>query len=174
MRAGALGLILLAGLTSCAGADRNSVTPSSDGRPALIPASAQRATVDRIVDGDTFWVRASGSGPLPIGVRTKVRLLEYDTPERGQCWFTQASRALAALTPVGSEVWLVADREPFDRYGRALRYAFTTHGVLVDVEMVRQGMGRALLVRPNDAHIAEIDAAEIAAKRARRGLWGAC
>ncbi|MDX6225812.1 MAG: micrococcal nuclease [Frankiales bacterium] len=144
------------------------------GQPGGVPAGAQRATVDRIVDGDTFWVRASGAGLLPVGRRVKVRLLEYDTPERGQCWFAEATARLAQLTPVGSVVWLESDRELLDRYGRSLRYVWTPRGVLVDAEMVRLGMGRALLVRPNAARIDLIRAAERDAMRARRGLWAAC
>jgi micrococcal nuclease len=147
--------------------------PQTD-KPAGVPQGAQRATVDRIVDGDTFWVRATGPGPLAVGRRVKVRLLEYDTPERGQCWFAEATAQLTALTPVGSRVWLEVDRELLDRYGRSLRYVWTSRGVLVDVEMVRLGMGRVLLVRPNDARITSIRAAEREAVKARRGLWAAC
>lgn len=148
-------------------------TPA-DSRPAQIPADAQKAVVDRVVDGDTLWVRAEGSGPLPRGARTKVRLLELDTPERGECWFDEATEALMRLTPPGATVWLAADREPLDRYGRALRYAWTDSGVFVELEMVRTGMGRALLVRPNDAHIVALRAGEAQARQAGRGMWQAC
>lgn len=142
--------------------------------PAVIPAAAQRAVVDAVVDGDTLWVRADGPGSLARGRRTKVRLLELDTPERGECGFDAATAALARLTPPGSTVWLVVDREPVDRYGRALRYVWTPDGLFVDLEMVRTGMGRALLVPPNDAHIGALRAAETQARSARRGLWQSC
>lgn len=161
-------------LTGCATAGTS--TPEGGGlaAPTAIPAAAQRAVVDTVVDGDTLWVRADGPGALARGTRTKVRLLEIDTPERGECGFEAASGALARLTPPGSTVWLVADREPVDRYGRALRYVWTAAGVFVDLEMVRTGMGRALLVQPNDAHIGAIRAAQRQAERARRGLWESC
>jgi micrococcal nuclease len=154
----------------------NSATPVVVGteRPTSVPASAQRAVVDRIVDGDTMWVRPSSAGRLPVGRRAKVRLLEYDAPETGECFFGEATRELARLAPVGATVWLAADREPADRYGRALRYVWRADGVFIDLEMVRRGMGRALLVRPNDAHITQMRQAERQAISARRGLWGGC
>lgn len=166
---GWVGAVLVPLLCACG-------TGASQPREATagIPAGAQRAVVVRVVDGDTLWVRATGAGALPVGRPSKVRLLEYDTPERGECWFDEASAALSRLAAPGSTVWLTSDREETDRYGRALRYAWNVDGVFIDVTLVRSGAGRALLVRPNDAHIAEIRAAEAEARRDRRGLWGSC
>lgn len=161
-------------LAGCAAGDTATPGGSAASAPSAMPATAQRAVVDRVVDGDTLWVRADGRGALPRGTRTKVRLLELDTPEQGECGFAEATAALARLTPPGSTVWLAVDRELVDRYGRALRYVWSGEGVFVDLEMVRTGMGRALLVQPNDAHIGALRAAEVQAQKARRGLWQLC
>ncbi|MDP8931536.1 MAG: hypothetical protein M3O70_23950 [Actinomycetota bacterium] len=88
--------------------------------PTGVPAGAQRAKVTKIVDGDTIWVTVEEpGGPLLSGATHKTRLLEYDSPEatsRFECFGPEATQALTKLIPVGSPVWLVADRENTDRY----------------------------------------------------------
>lgn len=143
-----------------------------------VPAAAQPAVVERIVDGDTFWVRvdAAGSGPLPAGATHKIRLLEYDSPEATsstECFGPEATQRLASLTPVGSGVWLEADDEDTDRYGRFLRYVWLADGTMVNLVMVREGFGEAVLYEPNDAHIELLRAAEEEARAAGSGMWGA-
>jgi micrococcal nuclease len=81
-----------------------------------------RATVLRIIDGDTFaadfdlgwgtWLREV------IGRPNRVRLLGIDTPERGEPGFTEAAMKLALAIPVGTTVWL--ESEKLDSFGRTL------------------------------------------------------
>lgn len=82
---------------------------------AVSPAAqaATSARVVRWVDGDTV-----------VTSRGTVRLIGFDTPERGRCGFTAATNSARRLAPVGSVVLLgnpgsVRDQ---DRYGRKLRY----------------------------------------------------
>ena len=147
--------------------------------PDGIPAGAQAATVEKIVDGDTLWVRVDEpGGPLPAGATHKIRLLEIDTPESvapGQpveCGGPQASAFAAQKMPVGSRVPLVADREDLDQYGRFLRYVWTADGEFFNLAAVRSGHATAVLYEPNDAYIDVLRAAEAQARDAGRGLWG--
>jgi len=147
--------------------------------PADVPAGAQAAVVDHVVDGDTLWVhRAASSGPLPPGERHKIRLLEIDSPETShpdlgqQCGGQEATDFAADLLPVGATVWLVTDVEDRDRYDRFLRYVWTADGTFFNEAAVRAGHARAVLYEPNDAYIERLRAAESEARQAERGIWG--
>ena len=141
-----------------------------------VPAGSQEAVVVRHTDGDTFWLRGIGAGPLPAA-RTKVRLLEVDTPEvfgTPGCYGRQASVRTAALLPLGSHVRVEPDRELRDRYGRLLLYVWTPAGRSLEEELLSGGYARVLYVRPNDRHLRRLRAVEADARRSRLGLWGAC
>ncbi|MEU3169615.1 thermonuclease family protein [Streptosporangium sp. NPDC006930] len=137
---------------------------------AAVPKGAKKATVVKIVDGDTIDVRFTRTGPT-----VRVRLLQVDTPERGACWFTAATKRTATLLPVGKTTYLLADKEPKDRYGRSLFYAWTAGGVFVNRNLVRYGYGKAVLYKPNDKYITVMRAEQTKAKRERLRIWsGRC
>ena len=153
--------------------------PRAAAAPDGIPAGAQPGVVEKIVDGDTLWVRIDElGGPLVAGATHKVRLLEIDTPETVhpsqpvQCGGPEASAFAASRMPVGSTVYLVADHEDTDQYGRFLRYVWTADGDFFNLDAVRTGHARAVLYEPNDAYIAPLRAAEEQARQEGRGLWG--
>ncbi|MEW9550527.1 thermonuclease family protein [Nonomuraea sp. NPDC050783] len=136
--------------------------------PAGVPEGAVAAKVVKIVDGDTIDV-------LRAGKRYRVRLLEVDTPERGQCWSGAAGARTAALLPRGRTAYLLADREPRDRYGRWLYYVWNAKGVHVNRNLVRYGYARAVLYKPNDRYIALMRAEQAKARKQRLRIWsGAC
>lgn len=146
-----------------------------------IPAAAQPAVVESVVDGDTIWVGVDeDGGPLAAGASHKIRLLEIDTPEtvdpsRGvQCGGPEATAFAQKHLRVGSRVYLLADREDTDQYGRFLRYVWTDDGKFFNLLAVQQGVARAVLYEPNDAYIDVLRAAEAEARAAKLGLWGAC
>ncbi len=152
------------------------------GRPAEaigLPHGAERVRIEYVVDGDTVIVTPAGDGVLVTG-ETTVRLLQVDAPESKsqgdpvQCFARHASAALARLLPVGSVAHVVEGRERTDRYGRALLHLWNDDRVFVNERLVRRGFARAVLYRPNDRYAEVIRAAERAARRERRGLWGAC
>lgn len=97
------------------------ITPS----PLLTEPTGARATVLRIIDGDTILVRVHEPGTTMLE-QERVRLIGIDAAERGSenpC----AERAIDLVgerTPPGSTVGLVLDREHRDRYGRLLAYVF--------------------------------------------------
>ena len=141
------------------------------------PVGAQQATVVRHTDGDTFWLRGIGTGPLPGGAVTKVRVLEIDTPEihpSPQCYGTEAADRTAQLVPIGDRVRVEVDRDRRDRYGRLLLYVWTADGASLEEVLLREGYARVLYVRPNDRHLDHFRAVEDEARRAHRGLWGHC
>ena len=157
----------------------DTAAPGSAGLRGGIPAGAQEAVVERVVDGDTLWVRVDGpGGSLPAHATSKIRLLEIDTPEtvapnQGvQCGGPQATAFAQERLPVGSTVYLLADREDVDQYGRFLRYLWTDDGAFFNLDAVRTGHARAVLFEPNDAYIQQLRAAEAQARGEGLGLWG--
>lgn len=141
-----------------------------------VPGGAQEAVVTRHTDGDTFWLRGIGVGPLP-GRATKVRVLEIDTPEvfgTPGCYGKEAAARTAELVPLGAHVRVEADRDLRDRYGRLLLYVWTASGASLEEVLLREGYARSLLIRPNDRHIDAFRAIEAQARQAKRGRWGRC
>ena len=130
----------------------------------------------RVVDGDTLQLRGRGVGPLS-GERTRVRVLLIDTPEvhtEQECFGEQAYDRAEELLPEGSTVRVLADRDPEDRFDRALLHVWNADGVNVGEALVREGFAEVLFVRPNDRWLEEFEAAEREAQDASRGLWAAC
>jgi micrococcal nuclease len=138
------------------------------------PADPSRATVDRVVDGDTVDLRfASGT--------ERVRLLGIDTPETVkpntpvQCFGPEASARAKVLLPRGATVRVERDAEARDRYGRLLLYVYrSSDGMFVNRTLAAEGYARVLSISPNTAHATDIRNAAAAADRAGRGLWSRC
>lgn len=151
---------------------------SASDRPESVPADAEPAIVDRVVDGDTVRVIAAPGGTIVEGGSIRVRLLNVDAPEvardgqPAQCLADVASTRLATLLPATSLVWLAADREERDRYDRPLRGLWTDDGVFVNEVLAEEGLVEAVLFPPNDRFHASIVAAERRAAAAGMGLHG--
>lgn len=125
------------------------------------------ATVDWVTDGDTLRVRGG----------ERVRLLQIDAPEAGEeCYAGRATAELIRLTPRGTRVVLETDPDLDlrDRYGRLLRYVL--HGRSnVNVELVRRGAATPYFYGGEPGkYAARLLAAVAEARRAKRGMWGAC
>lgn len=128
----------------------------------------ERARVSAVVDGDT----------IALGDGRRVRLLQIDTPEpgTGECYSRAAGRELRRLLPNGATVTLEADArlDRVDAYGRLLRYVHRG-GANLNLELVRRGAATVWLYRgEHGRYSAQLLAAARTARRARRGLWGAC
>lgn len=144
-----------------------------------IPAGTQKGVVEKVVDGDTIWVRIDEpGGPLTPHATHKIRLLEIDTPETVDpsrsiaCFGAEASAFAKQQLTAGSAIYLLADEQDRDRYGRFLRYAWMANGEFYNEQAIRLGYARAVLYPPNDMYIELMRAAEAEAKAANRGLWG--
>jgi micrococcal nuclease len=137
-------------------------------------AADGKATVVRVIDGDTIVVRIGGHDE-------SVRILGIDTPETHkpdtpvECFGPQASDRLMALLPAGTVVRLVRDVEARDRYGRLLAYVYRdSDGLFIDLTMVTEGYAGTLSIKPNLTHRSELESAATAAQAAKRGLWQVC
>ncbi|GAA2470648.1 thermonuclease family protein [Terrabacter carboxydivorans] len=106
-------------------------TPATKQTTAKTTAAATTWTVTKVVDGDTIWASRGG-------VTQKVRFIGIDTPETGQCGFTEARNALRGIIG-GQRVTLTPGaRTDVDRYGRALRYV-DVNGVDAGLRLIKQG-----------------------------------
>jgi micrococcal nuclease len=135
---------------------------------------ARRTPVLRVVDGDTILVRIPG----PPARRERVRYIGIDAPEsvapnRPDECYGEASAAENRRLVEGRTVSLSTDVERRDRFGRLLAYV-RVDGRFVNAELVRGGFATTLRIPPNVSHAARLRALEREARRARRGLWGAC
>jgi micrococcal nuclease len=136
-------------------------------------------TVTHLVDGDTVDVAfTTGNGKSNT---ERIRLIGIDTPETKrpntpvECFGREASSALAALIPIGTDVLVERDVEERDRYGRLLGYVFrATDGLFVNHEMVRAGMATPYTFPPNIAYVDVFAAAGDASRAAAVGLWSRC
>ena len=129
-----------------------------------------RATVVRVVDGDTVVLRGG----------RRVRYIGVDTPESVEpgapveCFGKAASRANARLV-AGRRVRLRYDAERRDRYGRTLAYVYRARdGLFVNAELVRRGYATVLTIPPNVAHAGLFRRLAARARARDRGLWRAC
>lgn len=145
--------------------------PGATADPTVPGAVRFAAVVTRAVDGDTVRVRTA-RGP------ETVRLLGVNTPEthhptKGVECFGPEAAAFTARMLTGRAVTLELDVEHRDIYGRLLAYVEVDGHRFNDV-LVRRGDARLLVIPPNGRYGRALLEEELAARRARRGLWGAC
>jgi len=138
----------------------------------LRTAATPAARVVEAIDGDTIVV-AFGDGRTDT-----IRLLGIDTPEthhptKGVECFGPEAAAYTAARLTGRLVQLEGDVESRDIYDRRLAYVIVD-GHRFDDELLRKGYARLLVIDPNRAHARDLLAAELTARRAKRGLWAAC
>jgi micrococcal nuclease len=140
----------------------------------LRPARALAGRVTYVIDGDTVVVRLDSEQAVHI------RLIGINTPEiahfgkPGECFGIRAATLTRRLS-LGHRVTLQAGRERHDRYGRLLAYVRVLGGP-DDLErtLLVRGAARTLAIAPNVDRAAAYAGLEGAARRAGRGLWGAC
>ena len=137
-------------------------------------ADPGRATVVRVVDGDTVIVAIGGA-------EESVRLICIDTPESvardrpNECYGAEASHRLGELLPPGTAVDLTRDVEPRDVYDRLLAYVQrSSDGLFVNAAQVGDGFAIARDFPPNTTHRDEFERAVRAARAASHGQWAAC
>lgn len=131
------------------------------------PATAVKAKVKRVVDGDTFVVEDG----------TRVRLLGINAPEsvdprRTVQKFGKEASAFAKRLLEGKTVLLQPGRNPTDKYGRLLAWVWLTDGRFVNGELVRLGYAQVSTYSDNPDHADYLVLAQREAREANRGLWG--
>ena len=101
-----------------------------------------------------------------------MRYIGIDTPEvhpdleafGNEAW--QANRRLVA----GKEVRLERDVSETDKYGRLLRYVWVDD-ILVNAELVRQGLARAKVYPPDTKYQEYLEQMQAEARENGRGRW---
>lgn len=106
----------------------------SQQRTGQSPAS-DAYTVVTVIDGDTL--DATG----PAGDLERIRLLGVDTPERGECGYTEATDRLEELAGPGTAITVVGDDSQADRdvYDRMLAYLETSDGTDIGLTLIDEG-----------------------------------
>jgi endonuclease YncB( thermonuclease family) len=104
----------------------------------------------------------------------EYRLGLVNTPEVDECFGPEATEERRRLTGDGFEAAVYAS----DRYGRGLSVVTLADGRNLNVHLAREGFADdRYLEQFRDEHsqlAAQLDSAFAEARRARRGLWGAC
>ena len=129
---------------------------------ALLPATAAPrygATVSRVSDGDTLWVKPAGGGEP-----RKLRIQGIDAPELCQPGGADSRRALEHLV-ANRKLEVIVSRK--DDYGRSLA-SIRVAGRDVGAVMVSQGQAWSYRWHRNPGPYA---AEESGARQARRGLF---
>lgn len=133
-----------------------------------LPAQPNGRTGDPVVDGDTIRLRDG----------RRVRLAQIDAPElgEGECYSNEAAQTLDGLLPSRGVVRLERDRglDRVDRFGRLVRYVSSRERNL-NLALVRRGAASVWFAGDDRGrHATRLLSAARHARRARRGLWGAC
>lgn len=116
----------------------------------------------RVVDGDTILIDGDNY----------VRLLGIDAPEKGERCYEESKKKLEELINISSnsEVFLFAEGQPRDVYGRLLRWVMYESSN-INLEMVESGYAR-IYSKYNQALLPDLKKAEHLAREARAGcLW---
>lgn len=134
------------------------------------------AQVVRVVDGDTLIVRHDGR-------EERLRYIGIDAPESVnpdapvECFGPEASEENSRLV-AGRTVYLEADVEERDQFGRLLRYVYLEPdgdaAGFINLMLVTDGFAEAGNYPPNERHNDVLFEAEQEARDAGRGMWGAC
>jgi micrococcal nuclease len=115
--------------------------------------------VETIVDGDTI-VLSSGE---------EVRYIGIDTPEQSDPYFEEAKELNRKMVE-GQRISLEYDHEKKDVYFRTLAYVWIEN-VLVNAELVKQGLARVYSRRPNLRYVNYFCSAQSQARKAKIGIW---
>ena len=124
--------------------------------------------VTRVIDGDTIKVNIDG-------IIHKVRYIGIDTPElnderpKFRALAQEATKLNRELVE-GKTIRLKNDVSETDRYGRLLRYVYVDN-ILVNAELVRQGLAWAKSYPPDTKYQDVLEKAEAGARSDKIGLW---
>jgi micrococcal nuclease len=171
---------LIASLASCAVNDIVPSEPSTSAAPeatedGVTEFTPFKATLVRVIDGDTIEVARSDGGEL-----ITVRLLGIDAPESDECGGPEATAFLTDFVNVDDTLDIIYDAEAdtVDQYDRHLAYAKTNIVVSYDLGLSIIESGHANAWYPkgepapekNDAYVEKSESAQ--AKNT--GLWAVC
>jgi micrococcal nuclease len=130
------------------------------------PCGPSEAKVTRVLDGDTVELENGD----------KIRYLLVDTPEvsgGGDC-FGEEARQFNSDLVLGKTIQISYDVECTDKFGRTLAYV-SVGGQEINSLLIQRGYGCVLHIPPDgESRVDELEALQLDAKNAHRGLWGVC
>ena len=120
------------------------------------------ARVTRVIDGDTIAIEGG----------YRVRYIGIDTPEIHPELEPFGIEALEVNRKLveGKKVRLERDVSETDKYGRLLRYVYVDN-VLVNAELVRNGLAEAKAYPPDIKYQDYLEGLEAEARQTGRGMW---
>lgn len=134
------------------------------------PKKLETYTVERVVDGDTFFITYNGK-------EEKVRLIGIDTPESvnynpdKNCKYgTVASNYTKKLIDGKSVGIELGEGEQRDAYGRLLAYVYLNNE-MVNYNLVYNGYAVVMTVSPNIRYSDVFKQAQIRAQNTKVGMW---
>jgi len=125
------------------------------------------ATLDKVYDGDT----------IKLTDGRKVRIIAVNTPEMGhlqhpeQVFAKEARDTLSGFFTKSRVVKLKFGKDRQDRYKRILAHVFTEDGQNVAAQLIRRGLGFAIVVPPNAWQSECYFSLENEARQAKRAIW---
>lgn len=145
-----------------------SIIPLSDIGPTI-----QKATVAKVVDGDTIEL-TNGQKVRYIGVNTP----ETKHPTKGvECFGKEASTKNKELVE-GKEIIMTKDVSETDRYGRLLRFIYVKQAsdsaLFINNYLVEQGYAYASSYPPDVSKNDDFSEAQQYAQQNNKGLWNTC
>lgn len=142
------------------------------------PIITVKATVTRVVDGDTIDVK------LEDGTEERIRMIGVDTPEvtsQAESFGREASNFTKSELS-GKAVYLEKDVTDRDRFGRLLRYVWLAKPGEITAQEIRAKMFNAILLLggyaqvatfpPNVKYVDYFTKHQAEARDAGAGLWG--
>jgi len=124
-------------------------------------------TVKKVLDGDTADVVTASGRTVRIG------LLEADAPAKGVCWSEEATARLKALLPAGKPAYVRAAEQVREKE-RILIYLWSSTGVYVNGDMVRNGLAQTVNSFPAHSFTEWQYWEQVRAQTEKLGLWSGC
>jgi len=118
--------------TTAAPTTSEAATTTADPTTTQPQYEGERVSVARVIDGDT----------VELATGETVRLLGYDTPERGECGYKDATNALQTLLSAGVVTMTTDDGDNTDKYDRILSHLLV-EGVPVGLTIITNGAANA-------------------------------
>lgn len=124
--------------------------------------------VTKVIDGDTIEVNIAGT-------IYKVRYIGVDAPEPDDerpefCALAQEATRYNRQLVGGKIIRLEKDISETDQYGRLLRYVYIGD-ILVNAELISQGLARAKAYPPDIKYQEILEEAEAEARQDKIGVW---
>ncbi|MCD4653631.1 thermonuclease family protein [bacterium] len=123
---------LIIPLMSYSGCDDSSNPTGPENTPTPGLYTTRTATVTYVIDGDTIQVNGG----------EKVRYIGIDTPEIGDCYYSEAKWRNFDLVDDKIITMEVCNASPTDQYGRTLAHIYVDD-LLVNAVLVREGYAPA-------------------------------